>query len=179
MKCPKCGKPLHKDFCMHCGYMLNGNVIDTKKKIEASKLEKYLGDDFDKIIHNENIKQVFILGPLYFSYRNFLFLGTSLTLLDIYLIYKSREFAQNFLNTPLFSIYLNFDIPIMLITFLLLRLFYVMFSNEIYIKLLTKKLAKSNDDIVNLKVSKKVNILLSIIYILIIFIIFLFIKSLT
>ncbi len=176
MKCPKCGKPLHKDFCMYCGYMANGNIIDTKKKIEASKLEKYLGNDFETIIHNENAKEIFILGPLYFSYRNYFVLGTVLTLLDVYIIYNSRVIAQTFLNTPLPNFYLNFDIPVMLITFLLSRLIYVMLSNEIYLKLLTKKLAKSKDDIVKLGDGNKVNVIFSIIFVISLFLLFYFLN---
>ena len=162
MKCPKCGKPLHKDFCMYCGYMANGNIIDTKKKIEASKLEKYLGNDFVTIIHNENAKEIFIL--------------TVLTLLDVYIIYNSRVIAQTFLNTPLPNFYLNFDIPVMLITFLLSRLIYVMLSNEIYLKLLTKKLAKSKDDIVKLGDGNKVNVIFSIIFVISLFLLFYFLN---
>ena len=169
MNCPKCGKPLHKDFCMHCGYMLNGNIIDTKKKIEASKLEKYLGNDYEAIIHNENTKIIFFLGPLYFSYHNYFFLGTILSFFDTYIILKSRIIAQTFLNTNIINFYLNFDIPIMIITFLISRLFYIMTANGIYLKLLNRKIAKKST--LNEKDCNKLNVFLSIIFVILLFII--------
>ena len=35
MKCPNCNFKMKKNFCTHCGYMTNGNFINTKncKKI--------------------------------------------------------------------------------------------------------------------------------------------------
>ena len=76
MKCPKCGKKMTKDFCMFCGYMLNGNYIH-KTNYKVNDLAKALGDDYDKVIRNENKFLIFFLGPLYFAYRNYFFLGAS------------------------------------------------------------------------------------------------------
>ncbi len=175
MICPNCGKPLHRDFCMHCGYMLNGNIIDTKKKVESSKLEKYLGNDFETVIHNTNTKTIFFLGPLYFSYRNYFVLGTILTFLDLYVIFKSRVIAQTFLNTYLLSFYLNFNIPVMIVTFLISRLFYIIMANEIYLKLLNRKIARGKKTILKENDCSKLNVFLSIILVIIFIIIYLII----
>ena len=43
--CPKCGRPMHSFWCLHCGYMVNGEVITKESKNpSASDLEIYLGD---------------------------------------------------------------------------------------------------------------------------------------
>ena len=45
MKCPKCGKPMTKYFCLYCGYMENGNTITkAEKNPSATDIEIYLGE---------------------------------------------------------------------------------------------------------------------------------------
>ena len=59
MKCPKCGKPMTRSFCLYCGYMENGNTITkAEKNPSATDIEIYLGDRFDTICHNENMLEV-------------------------------------------------------------------------------------------------------------------------
>ena len=84
MKCPKCGKPMTKAFCLYCGYMENGNTITkAEKNPSATDIEIYLGDRFDNICHNENTFLIFFLGPFYFCFNRLLFLGIFCAIIDI------------------------------------------------------------------------------------------------
>lgn len=86
MNCPKCGKSNFKDYCIVCGYMKNGNYI-RKTRYENSDLEIMLGYEYDDIIHNTNNLKVFLLGGLYFCYRNCFFVGFFLEILNILFVY--------------------------------------------------------------------------------------------
>ena len=57
--CPKCGRPMHSFWCLHCGYMVNGEVITKESKNpSASDLEIYLGDRFEEwVVKNSNISK--------------------------------------------------------------------------------------------------------------------------
>ncbi len=166
MKCPRCGKRMKYDFCVHCGYMLNGNIIDTKKKIEASKLEKYMGNDYNISIYNENIKTVFFLGPLYFSYHNHFILGTVLSVIDLFIIMKSKIIATTFLNTFISlgagSFFLDFTLITRIITFLISRFFYIVIANPLYFKITKKKVDKNKDVVVNLNDRNVSKVIISI-----------------
>ena len=136
MKCPKCGKNMNKDFCMFCGYMLNGNYIH-KTNYEVNDLAKVLGDDYDKVIRNENTSFIFFLGPLYFAYRNYFFLGIMLELINLtsYLIVMriiSAIFGPQF---PLFLFYI-----FLFLYFILNKLFWMTLCNPIYIFLINRKI---------------------------------------
>lgn len=144
MKCPNCGKPLHDNCCIHCGYMTNGVIIDPQKKQTVSDLEKYLGQNFDKITRNENNLATFILGPLYLSYNYFIIIGTILSIADIISILFIREIFTIITNNA----QVNVMIVITPIIIFFSRLFWVVFDNIIYIKLLNTridKLRKMND----------------------------------
>lgn len=83
MTCPNCGFEMSKKgYCMHCGYMSNGNIIDTKKAIHASDLELYFGEDYDKIVRNKNWFVAGILGPTYIFCRNHYLVGLILIIID-------------------------------------------------------------------------------------------------
>lgn len=99
MKCPRCGKDMFKSsshvFCSHCGYLDDGKQIRGYTEEQASDLEIYLGNDYDSIVRNNNAKSCFFLGPLYFLVRGFLFLGTFLQVLEIYIWYLIVQFGEN------------------------------------------------------------------------------------
>ena len=99
MRCPRCGKDMSTSkshvFCTHCGYLDNGLQIHSYEEHQASDLEIYLGNDYDSIVRNNNAKSCFLLGPLYFLVRGFLFLGTFLQALEIYIWYLIVQFGEN------------------------------------------------------------------------------------
>ena len=87
MKCPKCGKEMTHNFCMFCGYMTNGNYIQTKKE-KVTELERILGDDYFRFTRMDSHGGLLLLGPLYLCYLNFFFLGFFLGLLDLWVTYR-------------------------------------------------------------------------------------------
>ena len=130
MKCPKCGKPMTKSFCLYCGHMENGNTITkAEKNPSATDIEIYLGDRFDTICHNENMFLIFFLGPFYFCFNRLLFLGAFCAIIDV-LFY--------------FFCITTFDLSIFkfLLLFIMVRVFYMTCSNMIYMKIYSKKIEK-------------------------------------
>ena len=85
MKCPNCNFKMKRNFCTHCGYMTNGNFINTKKVQEDSLLELYFGKNYEKITSNNNYIVPFIIGPVYIFCHDFYIEGIILILIE-YLI---------------------------------------------------------------------------------------------
>lgn len=125
MKCIKCNGKIVDGCCVHCGYLENGNQIKQKNKDKNEDL-KLFNKDFDIIIQNKNLLLVFILGPLYFSYRGYFFIGTILGILDYLIFY----FSMNSFSI-LTIIFGGFQVAS--IYFLVNRLIYIIFSNYICI----------------------------------------------
>lgn len=127
--CPKCGRPMHSFWCLHCGYMVNGEIITKESKNpNASDLEIYLGERFDVVCYNENKLFVFLLGPFYFCFNKLGWLGISCAIVD-YLLYA---LAYYFLG-------ISFKF---LLVFLFIRLVYVTVANMTYMAVMRKKLEK-------------------------------------
>lgn len=103
MKFPKCDKKITRDFCMSCGYMLNGNYI-TKNNFKISILEKEFGNEYNKIVRNHNKWIVFLLGPIYFAYRNYFFLGLILEIFNIVSYLVLYNIFYNLTNIGLFTL---------------------------------------------------------------------------
>ncbi len=99
MKCPKCGKDMFKSnshvFCSHCGYLDDGKQIHGYEEKQVSDLEIFLGNEYDTIVRNNNIKSCFFLGPLYFWIRGFIILGFLLQILEIYIWYLIFNFGKS------------------------------------------------------------------------------------
>ena len=88
MICPNCGKKSNNnDFCMFCGYLINGSFIDKSDTKVKDDLELFLGDDYLTITRNDNYIITFTLGPLYFCYKKKFLLGFLLGIIDIILVY--------------------------------------------------------------------------------------------
>ena len=140
MRCPKCGKNMNKDFCMFCGYMLNGNYIH-KTNYEVNDLAKALGNDYDKVIRNENVGFIFLLGPLYFAYRNYFFLGFILEFINLfsyYILYILQyTFRLGYGEIPNVLFYF-----ILFLYFIINKSFWMIFSNPMYKFLINKKINK-------------------------------------
>ena len=83
MTCPNCGKEMYKDFCMHCGYMANGNYIKMDNEQDNTDLKKILGIDYYNIEDGKLSVISLVFGPLYFCYRRYFYLGLILGVLDI------------------------------------------------------------------------------------------------
>lgn len=129
MKCPKCGKPMTSFYCLHCGYMRNGKMISKfESNPNASDLEIYLGDRFDKIFRNENSWVIFLLGPFYFCLNKLVALGVFCFILDLILYRIFLIFCTSF--TSLKFIFF----------FLFIRVCYMTCANMIYMKFLKKEI---------------------------------------
>lgn len=124
-RCPNCNRILQNTWCMHCGYMMNGEFI-SKKPIEISDIEIYLGDRYDKINRNQNAYLPFILGPFYFCYNYFLIFGL--------LFIPVEYFVCKGLYTLFQSVFVN-----SVMIFILWRIFFCAIANIIYLWLLEKK----------------------------------------
>lgn len=132
MKCPNCGLDMSKKgYCMHCGYMDNGVIIDTKKKVQAPDLELYFGDDWDKISRNNNWFISGVLGPTYLFCRNHYLVGLLLIIVDTLV--------------SLFVITINYAMMASVLNkfyWLINRIFWATMNNIIYINLTKKRLIK-------------------------------------
>ena len=155
MECPNCGKKMTNNFCMFCGYILNGNYI-TKNNPKISDIEKVFGDEYNMIVHNDNKLIVFLLGPLYFGYRNYFFLGLILEILNITSYFILYNIFYKITNIGPFT----FAPVFILFYFLLNKFFWVIISNPVYIFLMNAKINKikniykmnKDENIVNIRI---------------------------
>ena len=126
---------------------------------------------FDIIIQNKNLLLVFILGPLYFSYRGYFFIGTILGIIDYLIFY----YAMNFFDI-LVIIFGGFEFA--MIYFFINRLIYIVFSNFICVlidKLKVKRIKKKykenyKDKLKKYKHNKYYLLLTLLIYVILIYI---------
>lgn len=125
MNCSKCNGKIVDGCCVNCGYLENGNKIQ-KKEIDKNEDLKLFNKDFDTIVQNKNLLLIFILGPLYFSYRGYFLIGTILGIIDYLLLYYSMNsldiLIMIFGSFQIFALYLFIN-----------RLIYIIFSNYICI----------------------------------------------
>lgn len=134
--CPKCGFYLISSNCPKCGYESEHIYIE-RYKTEQSDLELLLKDEYLKIIHNKNTKQIILLGPLYFSYYNFyitsfIFAVIELTINYITLSYiNSMDIVSSVALMPLFIAFL-----------IIQRIIYLSFYNTLLLFLAKNKLSK-------------------------------------
>lgn len=141
MNCPKCGSKLQRNFCMRCGYMLNGNQIKSAiDNYQVSDFQRYFGNAYENVIYNKNKLLIFFLGPLYFSYRGVFWLGLLLIPFDILLCYLATFLS---IETPNFIVNVFFA-PINLFWGCLFieRVFYVSLANVVYLKIAKKRINK-------------------------------------
>ena len=140
MTCPNCGKEMYKDFCMHCGYMANGNYIKMDSEQDNTDLKKILGVDYYNIEDGKLSITSLLFGPLYFCYRRYFWLGLILGFLDILSFiligYLYNTFLSSIISVPI--------IIVLVVYFLLDRAFWLIINNKIYIKLLKKKIDDIN-----------------------------------
>ena len=130
--CPNCGMPKRMSYCMHCGYMDNGNMI-SKKPIITPDLEHYLGKDYDAVIRNKKFIIPGLLGPVYIFSHGFYLEGFFLILFDSFL----SLFVEVLNHAFLFSlVILLFNFVYILIN----RIIWSSIGNVFYLKLLSKRI---------------------------------------
>ena len=134
MKCPKCGMKMNKtDYCFHCGYMTNGNIIDTKKETPPSELELYFGTKYDKITKNENWYFSGLLGPTYIFCHGYYLIGLLLIIIDSFLslsiMLLNHAFLYYYIVLLANAIYIAIN-----------RVLWATIGNMIYIRLLVLRL---------------------------------------
>ncbi len=136
MKCPKCGMKMNKtDYCFHCGYMTNGNIIDTQKETPPSELELYFGTKYDKITKNENWYFSGLLGPTYIFCHGYYLIGLLLIIIDSFLslsiMLLNHAFLYHYIVLLANAVYIVIN-----------RVLWATIGNMIYIRLLVLRLNK-------------------------------------
>lgn len=138
MNCPNCHKPMTENYCMFCGYMKNGNFVKSKSNPKITDEEKYLGLEYDQILHQKSFLANLILGPLYLCYRKFFWTGFFLGILEILFLYLT-----DFIFSPFYFFYAyNLGVIMTRLNFIILRIFWIGFGNTIYLKLLKRKIKR-------------------------------------
>jgi hypothetical protein len=124
-----------KEYCFHCGYMSNGNIIDTKKKMPPKVLEIYFGSKYDKYIRNKNWLVPGILGPIYIFCQGYYLIGLLLIIIDSIISLFFMVFNHAFL--------FKFIVIVYNCTYWFInRVVWATIGNMIYLKLLIKRLSK-------------------------------------
>lgn len=164
MICPNCGKNnSNDDFCMFCGYLINGNFINNNHTRVRSDLEIYLDDDYFVVTRNTNYIETFILGPLYLCYKKKFLIGFILGIIDILLVYFYIYEITNFIRIMGIFPPVLIIITIIIIT----RMFWVMVNNILYLRFIEKDIRKLKyrfkDKFINYIPEKRSSILLPII----------------
>ena len=86
MICPRCNIELDKGICLKCGYMDNGEQIEQFKKESKYDNIRIYNEEFDEMNTNQKRYLNLILGPLYFSYRNHLLIGTIISIISLFIL---------------------------------------------------------------------------------------------
>lgn len=131
-KCPKCGFNLTDTYCVKCGYNKNVFITDVSKTDIQNDIERYMQDDYQKVVYNKNLLLIFLLGPLYFSYFKFYMLGFLLFIIDFLISY-----GLNYIYSPL-----GLGIEPLVIFYFINRTLYLILSNALLIKLIKNRLIK-------------------------------------
>lgn len=81
MKCPKCKSLMTGDlnkYCVRCGYMSNGEIIDATKiseaEIDKEIMRIFIGNNADNFFKINNWA-AFLFGPFYLLYRKCYLIG--------------------------------------------------------------------------------------------------------
>ncbi len=156
-KCPKCGFTLtNNKLCAKCGYVKGMFMQDmTKYNSIESDLDLFLKEKWEKYIYNENNLLIFLLGPLFFSYSGFFWIGMILTFIS---------FRIGFL------IYYNLGLIIFLSCFLFVRFLYMTFLNTIVLWLINLKISLLKKHYVDYKIKIEKIKPTSVIYVVLAFI---------
>ena len=137
MFCPNCHKPMKKEkeifHCLRCGYTSNGSYIEkglTERK--KTELERYLDTYFIKVLYNENFYIPMLIGPLYFSYFQLHIVSFLLTNLEIWGFFLIIMWTNS--------------LSLSMLLFILTRVLYAIYANQILLFLVEKKIKKKKID---------------------------------
>ena len=175
MNCSKCNGKIVDGCCIKCGHLDNGNNIQ-KKEVDKNEDLKLFNKDFDIIAQNKNLLLIFMLGPLYFSYRGYFIIGTILGIIDYLMLYYIMNLSE-----ILIIIFGSFQILMLYLS--INRLIYIIFSNylciiidKIKIKRIKKKYNKKYKEKLKSYKHNKYYLLLTLLVYLIIVGIFVVVK---
>ena len=98
-----------------------------------------MGEDFQKVVKNQNKKTLFFEGPLYFCYRDFFWIGFLLECCDLLGYYFAISYGSAFFAYGRLSLLPGF----MIFYFCLNRYFWMTLGNHIYLWLLKRKIKKT------------------------------------
>ena len=171
MKCPRCNIELDKGICLKCGYMENGEQIERFKKEDKYTEIRIYNDEFESMNHNEKKYLNLLLGPLYFSYRNHLLIGTIISILSYIIFMFEMKLTDAFLSIGTLCTLL----AVINITFYIVinRVLYMTFSNAICIeldKIKIKAIKKHNENYIDKLVTHKSKSIISLLVQILIYI---------
>lgn len=136
MFCPNCGIQMKTNYCTHCGYMRNGQFIESDKAIDESLLSYYFGPKYDYFNHNNNWFLSGLLGPIYIFCHNYYFFGLLLFLIDM--IVMMAVFLVNHM-IPYHKLSIVLDVAYLVVN----RFIWATIGNMIYLKITNRKLKKT------------------------------------
>lgn len=170
MDCPNCKRELmNNDYCQICGYMVNGNYINSnmfnqessESSINNKRIRAYIGKNEDKILNKQTNIFAGIFGMYYIIYRKCYLIG--IIELIIWIIINFFYFLYHF-NLIVFLYILSF-------------IFHRSFFNDIYLYIIKRKLKKlKNKDLDEIRKLGGTKIFLVFLCIVIMFLCLLFIS---
>ena len=133
MLCPRCNIELENGICLKCGFAESGENIERFKKNDKYTDIRLYNDDFEEMNTNQYKIINFFMGPLYFSFRNHLIVGTIISLLAFLVLKFEIALTNYFLSIGTLCTLLAF----FNVTFyaVINRALYMAFSNSICIAL--------------------------------------------
>lgn len=137
--CSNCNGIIYNGCCLVCGLMENGEYANSQNTISKYDIFRNYNEDFDTMFRNENAYIPFLIGHLYFSYRNHLFIGLLAEIIEILFFLLVYYFLDKLV---IFSNFFGFTI-VSIIVFVIVRLLFYFFSNKICITLDEKKVSNN------------------------------------
>lgn len=133
MQCPRCNVELENGICLRCGYVEEGENIERFKGNDKYTDIRLYNYDFEDMNTNQKKYMNFLMGPLYFSFRNHLIAGTIVSILAFLVLKLELKMTNYLLSIGTLCTILAFFNTIFYIV--LNRLIYMAFSNPLCIAL--------------------------------------------
>lgn len=172
MECPRCNIELENGICLKCGFVEDGQQIEQFKKNDKYTDIRIYNLDFEEMNTNQNKFVNFLMGPLYFSFRNHLIVGTIISILAYLVLMFEIRLTNYFLTIGTLCTLLAF----FNITFYIVinRVLYMAFSNPICIvldKIKIKRIKKHNKNYIDKFVNHNAKSILTLLIQILIYII--------
>ena len=135
MFCPNCGIQMKTNYCTHCGYMRNGQFIESNKAIDESLLSYYFGPRYDYYNRNNNWFVAGLLGPMYIFCHNYYLIGLLLFIIDL-IIMMAVFILNHIIQIDKISYFLD------ILYFIINRFIWATIGNIIYLKITNCKLKR-------------------------------------